>query len=191
MPKNRYPKDRFDDVPSAGRVGAHRAENPRMRAGAVLLWSAVATIILIVLGIFGSLLLSGRIELFPAGAEPVPTATTPAVEPVVDTAYQVLILNATDAAGLATQTKDAVVAAGWAADDVLASEAGSTDFPETTVYYVAPEDEAAAAGLADVIGGARTEQSDAYPSADPERSQLTIVLGVDRTGGGEPAPDAP
>ena len=49
-----YDPDRFDDVPdSLGRVGAHRAENPRMRAGAVLLWSAVATIILIVLGIFG------------------------------------------------------------------------------------------------------------------------------------------
>ena len=55
-----------------------------------------------------------------------------------------MILNATPEDGLATQMKDVVVAAGWPIDNVLASEAGSDDFPETTVYYLAPEDEAAA-----------------------------------------------
>ena len=65
---------------------------------------------------------------------------------------------------------------------MLASEAGSTDFPETTVYYYLPTDEAAAAGLAEVIGGAKLEQSDVYqPADDPEARQLTVVIGLDRT----------
>lgn len=145
----------------------------------MLLWAVAATIVLIVIGIFGTLLASGRIELFPA-PEPVvtPQAT---VTPVIDTTFEVVILNATPQDGLATQMKDVVVAAGWPIDSVLASEAGSDDFPETTVYYLAPEDEAAAAGLAGVIGGAKIAQSDIYQPADPETRQLTIVIGLDRT----------
>lgn len=181
MPRTTYPRDRFDDLPAeAGRVGAHRAENPRMRGGVVFLWAALATVVLIVLGIFGSLLVSGRIELFPT---PTPTPTpTPEVSPVVDTGFDVLILNATPEEGLAVQLKDVVVAAGWVADAVDAGSAGSQDFQTTTIYYARPEDEAAAKGLAGVIGGARTELSEAYqPADDPDLRQLTIVIGLDRT----------
>ena len=43
MPKTSPTKDRFDDLPAdRGRVGAHRAENPRIRGGLVLLWSVIA-----------------------------------------------------------------------------------------------------------------------------------------------------
>jgi hypothetical protein len=179
VPKTSFPRDRFDDLPDAARVGAHRAENPRMRAWLVLLWAVVATIVLITIGIFGTLIASGRIELFPA---PVPVATPQAtVEPVVDTTYDVVILNATPEEGLATQLKDVLVEAGWPTDNVTAGEAGSQDFPETTVFYLAPEDEAAAAGLAGVIGGAKIAQSDVYQPADAESKQLTIVIGLDRT----------
>ncbi|GAA1994817.1 hypothetical protein GCM10009777_33310 [Microbacterium pumilum] len=160
-----------------------------MRAWVVLLWAAVATIVLVVLGIFGTLLASGRIELFPT---PQPTVTpVPTVEPVVDTSYEVVILNATPQDGLATQMKDVVVAAGWPIDNVLASEAGSDDFPETTVYYLAPEDQAAAAGLAGVIGGALVVQSDTYQPADPAVPQLTVVIGLDRTAAGATPTPAP
>ncbi|WP_141932055.1 LytR C-terminal domain-containing protein [Microbacterium sp. SLBN-146] len=188
MPRSTFPRDRFDDIPAeVGRVGAHRTENPRMRGGVVFLWAAIATIILVAVGIFGTLLVSGRIELFPT---PAPTVTPPpVVEPVVDTTYDVLILNATPESGLATQTKDAVVAAGWAADRVQAGDAGSDDFPTTTVFYVSAEDEAAALGLAEVIGGAEVEQSDAYQlSDDPAVKQLAIVIGLDRTAN-PPAPE--
>jgi hypothetical protein len=181
VPKTTYPRDRFDDLPAdAGRVGAHRAENPRMRGWVVLLWAVLATIVLIAVGIFATLLVSGRVVLFPT---PEPTvAPLPIVTPVVDPTFEVLVLNATPEQGLATQMKDVVVAAGWAEDTVLASEAGSTDFPQTTIYYFRPEDEAAAAGLAQVIGGAELEQSDVYqPVDDPEAKQLTIVIGLDRT----------
>ncbi|MCR2810694.1 MULTISPECIES: LytR C-terminal domain-containing protein [unclassified Microbacterium] len=191
MPRTTFPRDRFDDLPAdAGRVGAHRAENPRMRGWVVLFWAVLATVVLIAVGIFGTLLVSGRVVLFPT---PEPTvAPLPIVTPVVDTTFDVLVLNATPESGLATQTKDVVVAAGWAEDTVLASEAGSTDFAETTIYYYLPEDEAAAAGLAEVIGGARIEQSDVYqPAEDPEARQLTIVIGLDRTSTPPDATPAP
>ncbi|GAA1138921.1 hypothetical protein GCM10009651_23660 [Microbacterium natoriense] len=68
-------RDRFDDVPhSAGRVGAHRAEAPGMNGWVVLLWSFVAALVLIIAGIFGSLVVMGRITLFP---EAVPSSTPP------------------------------------------------------------------------------------------------------------------
>ena len=183
MPTTSFPRDRFDDVPDTDRVGAHRAENPRMRGWVVLLWAALATVVLIAVGIFGTLIASGRIELAPT---PVPTVEPmPEVTPVVDTAYAVIILNATPESGLATQMKDVVVAAGWADDAVTAGEAGSQDFPTTTVFYSTAADEAAAAGLAEVIGGAVIEQSDAYPSTSPDTPQLTVVIGLDRTAAGQ------
>lgn len=151
-----------------------------MRGWVVLLWAILATVVLVAVGIFGTLLVSGRVVLFPT---PTPTATPlPVVTPVVDPSYAVLILNATPELGLATKMKDVVVAAGWAEDTVSAGEAGSTDFAETTVYYYLPADEAAAAGLAGVIGGAKIAQSDVYqPVDDPEAKQLAIVIGLDRT----------
>ncbi len=187
MPKTSYPRDRFDDLPDADRVGAHRAENPRLRGWVVLLWAALATIVLIAVGIFGTLLASGRIEIFPT---PVPTVAPSAqVTPVVDTSYQVVILNATPEQGLATQMKDVVVAAGWPDGSVLPSDASADDFPETTVYYLAAEDQAAAAGLAGVIGGARVEQSEVYQPASADTKQLTVVIGLDRTAAGQsPSP---
>jgi hypothetical protein len=160
-----------------------------MRAWLVLLWAAVATIVLIVVGIFGTLIASGRIELF---VQPDPIVSPQAtVEPVVDLTYDVVVLNATPEEGLATQLKDVLVTAGWATDSVTAGEAGSQDFPVTTVYYLAPEDEAAAAGLAGVIGGARIAQSDVYQPADPESKQLTIVIGLDRTASATTATPTP
>ncbi len=191
MPKTTYPRDRFDDLPAdVGRVGAHRAEQPRLRGWIVLLWAALATIVLVGLGIFGTLIVSGRVTLFPTAA---PTIAPPAVvEPVVDTSYEVLILNATPEGGLATQLKDVVVGAGWLPDAVHPSEAGSNDFPSTTVFYAHPDDEAAALGLAQVIGGAEVALSDVYqPLDDPAAKQLTIVIGLDRTAAGaSPEPPA-
>lgn len=187
MPTTDLPRDRFDDVPETDRVGAHRAENPRMRGWVVLLWAALATIVLIVIGIFGTLIASGRIELAPAPTQTVTPA--PEVAPEVDTTYDVMILNATPEEGLATQLRDVVVAAGWADEKVTAGEAGSQDFPTTTVFYVDPADEAAAAGLAEVIGGAAIEESPAYPPTSPDAPQLTVVIGLDRTAAGQsPAP---
>jgi hypothetical protein len=193
VPRTTFPRDRFDDVTeTSGRVGAHRAENPRMRGGIVFLWAAVTTVVLVVVGIFGTLVVSGRIVLFP---EPVATPTTaPQLEPVIDPTYPVLVLNATGEAGLATQTRDAVVAAGWPDSSVIASDAQSP-FEVTTVYYVNEADEAAALGLADVIGGAQIEQNEQYAQFYPAEVEgdasrvLTVVLGTDRVA--PPAEETP
>lgn len=166
-----------------------------MRAGVVTLWAVVVTIVLIAAGIFGSLVLSGRIVLVPS-ATPTPSPT-PEVTPVVDMSFSVLVLNATPETGLATTMKDELIAKGWNSDLVNASSASATDFRQTTVYYAFPGDEAAAKGLAELIGGAEVAQSDLYQPVDDagttdvdesQAKQLTIVIGLDRTAAGAPSP---
>lgn len=151
-----------------------------MNGWVVLLWSFVAALVLIIAGIFGSLAVMGRVSLFPdAGSGAAPT---PAQTGVVDTSMTVMILNATAEDGLDAQMQDDLVASGWAAEDVFASPSDSEDFPATTVYYVAEEDELAALGLAEIIGGARVQQDDFYaPLNETGEKQLTVVIGVDRS----------
>lgn len=184
-----FPKDRFDDLPAeTARVGAHRAEQPRLRPGLILLWSAIATVVLVVGGVFGTMLMTGRINLTP-GPESVAVGPGP-VAPVVDPTYPVLVLNATPQRGLAAQIREIILEAGWATDAVVDGDAGTEDFAVTTVYYPNEGDEAAARGLADVIGGAEVALSTSYqPADDPATAdvdesatpQLVVVLGLDHT----------
>lgn len=166
-----------------------------MRGWVVFLWAAVATVVLVAVGIFATLIASGRVTLFPT-PEPEPTPVVTA-EPVTDTSYPVIVLNATPVEGLATTVKDELVAAGWSADTVTAGQAGSQDFPTTTVYYAFPDDEGAARGLAGVIGGADVAQTDRYQPVDDaatpdedesQAKQLAVVIGLDRVT--TPAPSA-
>lgn len=151
-----------------------------MNGWIVLLWSFVAALILIVVGIFVALVLMGRIELFPA-AEPT-IAPTPEVTGVVDTSYSVRVMNTTAEENLAVQMRDAIINSGWPAESVIYGDADSQDFADTTVYYVAEADELAAIGLADVIGGAEVVQDDFYADPnDPEQKLLVAVIGADRS----------
>lgn len=187
MARSTFPRDRFDDLPSeSGRVGAHRAENPRLRGWLVFLWAAVLTLVLVIAGIFGTLVASGRVSLGPDPiAAPTPTPTTAAV---VDTSFSVVVLNGTGDEGLATQVRDQIVAAGWSGESVVTGDSNTTDFAATTVYYVRAEDESAALGLAQTIGGAEIAQDDfLQPADDPGTTddesqirQLVVVIGLDR-----------
>ncbi|UJP10447.1 LytR C-terminal domain-containing protein [Microbacterium sp. KUDC0406] len=182
--------DRFDDVPHAtGRVGAHRAEAPGMNGWVVLLWSAAAVLVLVVLGIFGSLLAMGRIS-FGGDTPPSQVATAaPEETGVVDTSYAVLILNATSDGSLDGQVRDQLIKAGWDGTSISSSDASTSDFPTTTVYYVEDADEAAAIGLAGAIGGAEVQKSDVYKDLnDSGGKQLTVVIGTDRS---TKAPETP
>ncbi|HAQ59760.1 MAG TPA: hypothetical protein DCR63_04885 [Microbacterium sp.] len=183
------PSDRFDDISaSPGRVGAHRAENPRVLAWTTLLWASVATIVLIVVGIFASLVFQGQIVLFPA---PAPTVSaSPAAPAVVDTSFTVLVLNGTPEEGQATLVKDELLANGWAEDNVLAGNAGDRAFPLTTVYYAEAEAEGAARGLAGLIGASEVVLDPEYPLPGTPATQLTVVLGMDRVEA-DPAVDPP
>lgn len=174
MPNETYPRDRFDDVPGQrDRVGAHRAENPRLRVGVALLWAGVSAVVLFCVGVVTFLALSQQQPDVAAGPDPVPS-----VEAVVDPSYEVLILNGTASQGIEQRAKEELVDAGWSDADVSASASSATDIPETVVYYAAPEHEAAAAGVAEALGGGRLEESDAY--ADPASKVVTVVLGLDR-----------
>jgi LytR cell envelope-related transcriptional attenuator len=175
-------------------VGAHRSQNPRLWTLAGLLWALLAIVVLAAVGIFGSLVLSGRITPFPITS---PTLSpTPVVSPVLDTSYSLVVLNATGEQGLGTAMAEVIVAAGWSPETVEASTASVTDFAETTVYYALPSDEAAARGLADVIGGAKVAQDDIYqlpddpntPDDESQSKQLTVVIGLDRTTAGSSTP---
>lgn len=180
-----FPRDRFDDLPAdRRRVGAHRAEQPRLRGGLILLWSVVAVVVIVSVGIVATLSVTGR--LGGIGAEP--TATSQVVAPAVDTSYPVLVLNATDESGLGETVRQQLLEAGWAESYVEASNASANDFPTTTVYYGAEADEAAARGLADVIGGADVELDDTYQvvtepseeSGDADApTQLVVIVGLD------------
>jgi len=174
-------RDRFDVIPHAqGRVGAHRAENPGMRGWFVLLWAAVATAVLIAVGIFAAMLAMGRIS-FDGGA-PVPTAspTATVAAPTLDTSYAVLVLNATGVNGLAASTRDTIVNAGFAGGSVAASDADTQDFPATTVYYKTEADKPAAQALAAFIGATKVALSDRYgDDVVTGQKQLTVVLGLD------------
>ncbi|MGM7679576.1 LytR C-terminal domain-containing protein [Microbacterium sp. A94] len=184
-------KDRFDDVPrSSGRVGAHRAEAPGMNGWVVLLWSLVAALVIIVVGIFVALVMMGRIALFPDADTPGPSA--PEVQGVVDTTYSVIVLNATSEEGLDVQLRDTLLNAGWTADGVTTGLAESPEFADTTIYYASTADELAAIGLADLIGGAQVEQSDFYADPnDPEQKQLVVVIGLDRTAAAPESAETP
>ena len=173
------PRDRFDDITaSPDRRGAHRAENPRVRGWTTFVWALAATAVLVVVGIFGSMIWQGKIVLFPT---PAPTvAVIPTAEPVVDTSYTVLVLNGTPEEGQATLAKDELVANGWPEGNVLAGNAGERAFPLTTVYYAAPEAEGAARGLAGVIGATEVVLDPEYPLPGTPVTQLTVVLGLDR-----------
>jgi hypothetical protein len=150
-----------------------------MNGWVVLLWSFVAALVLIIAGIFGSLVVMGRISLFPEGA---PSAVpTPEETGIVDTTISVLILNGTPDEGLDTQMRDTLINNGWTAESVLAGDSSSQDFEATTVFYVNADDELAAMGLADVLGGAAVQQSDYYSGqTEAGEKQFTVVIGLDR-----------
>lgn len=156
----------------------------------VLLWSAAVALVLIVCGIFVSLVMMDRISLF-GGDEPAPTQTGAGVVAEVDTSYRVLILNATPEEGLVAETREKLLAEGWSTDDVFGSDGASQEFSKTTVFYVSDDDEGAALGLAELLG-AEVQKSDFYAALnDTEEPQLTVVIGLDRVDSKAPATESP
>lgn len=159
----------------------------------MFLWAALTTVVLIIVGIFGVLVASGRISL---GSEPAPTPTVEETTPaVIDTSYSVVVLNGTADEGLAGNLRDRIVELGWPGDAVQTGDSDTTDFETTTVYYRGPGDQQAAQGLADAIGGAQIAEDDfLQPTDDPNtpddesaEKRLVVVIGLDRAAG-QPTP---
>ena len=187
----RFPADRFDRPPAdLQRVGAHRAPGRRGRGWIVFAWSALATGVLVGLGVLGMFVINDRVSfdgvLSSDNADsgstgtPAPAASdTPAPvvppEPTIDPAVNVVILNGTDVTGLAGTAGDALVAEGWTVGS--RSNADATDVATSTVYYTDAAQEGAALGLAQSLGGVAIALSDQFKVEGDNR--MTVVLGAD------------
>jgi hypothetical protein len=164
-----YPRDRFDRAPETlARVGAHRAPRRPGRGWFTFGWAALATLVLIGLGVLGLTQIDQQVADTGAAAAPV---VTPTVDPRID----VVLLNATTTSGLAAGARAAVTAKGWHV--VSTANANSTSVATTTVYYTTASQAGAAAGLAKSLGVTRTTLSAHF--AVKGQSRLTVVLGKD------------
>ncbi|MCS5721075.1 LytR C-terminal domain-containing protein [Herbiconiux sp. CPCC 203407] len=184
-----FPEDSFDRLPAhRERVGAHRGPAPRGRGWMVLAWAALATVLLVGGGITYLAVINDNIQFTDSNSQaatpaPEETAAPEPVAPITDGTLAVTILNGTENVGLAGRVGEAAAAGGW--NVATQANASTTDFATTTVYYEDPANEAAALGLAQLLGGAAIELSSNFPGA-----ALTAVLGTDYAGPGLEAPVA-
>lgn len=183
-----FPRDRFDETPDQlGRVGAHRADRSRRGVWVATAWAALASGVLVVVGIYLLSLITDRVTFEIPGlgtAEPMPTPTetpsaAPTVEPITDPAlaelpagFTITVLNGTAVDGLGGTARDLLTAPGWPVGTVTA--AAQTDIENTVVFYSDPALEGVAAGMVALLGVGTFEQSDAFPGAP-----ITIVVGAD------------
>ena len=178
----KYPRDRFDDIPGdLHRVGAHRAPRPKSRRWIAVGWAALATVVLIGAGIFGLSLVSGSISFEGSpntgtgtGTPTVSPTPTPTVVPTVNPALTVNILNGTSTEGLGKEVGDTLAQAGWKVGAV--ANADRTDLADTIVYYSDPANEAAALGAAQSLPGATIQETQDFAETGAD---LTVVIGTD------------
>lgn len=180
-----FPSDRFDAVPAElGRVGAHRAPARRGRGWIIVAWCALATGMLVGVGLLALGVIDRGLDLgtpppVVAGpsAEPEPEIT-PVTDPTtvqLPEGFTITVLNGAGIPGLGQGRADVLTAAGWPVGAV--TNAAADDVETTTVYYSNPADEGIALGMVELLGVGEIELSDAFPGAP-----VTIVVGADAAG---------
>ncbi|OUE22219.1 hypothetical protein BFL34_00261 [Clavibacter michiganensis] len=180
--------DRFDEVPGdLSRVGAHRAPRPRHHRVRAFAWAALATGLLVGLGVVGLFVIDNRVsftDIIPSGGaseEAAAPTEEPTVAPTTVPGMVVTVLNGTRTSGLSARAATALQTKGWAIGSRL--NASSTDIATTTVYYYDAADEGAARGLVAELGVGDVAQSEQFrPAAGTsaaQASKLTAVLGAD------------
>lgn len=197
----RFPRDRFDDVSDGPRVGAHRGARRRGRGWIAFAWGALATGVLVLVGVLVLALLNGSYS-FPgsttssrpsssASATTTPSArpsgsSSPsssasasqapgAAEPSAQGTTSVVVLNGTTTTGLAARASSALTTAGWQVAST--GDAGTTGATASVVYYQLADQQAVAQGVANALGITAVQQSAAFPNAD-----VSVVLGADYGG---------
>lgn len=173
-----YPVDEFDDLTPASKKGAHRKPSGPLSQGAAIALVTVLAIVALVL-VAGTVNIIQRSSTNPekqddaaqvqesdvAGGTPTPKAkkSSKAVDaaPVKRGDFDVHVLNASNKTGAAASLKDKLEGKGWNVTDT-ANESDSSK--TTTVFYSQKDNKAAAAKLAQDIGGKPTDikQSDRY-----------------------------
>lgn len=194
----RFPRDRFDDVTDGPRVGAHRGARRRGRGWIAFAWAALATGVLVLVGVLVLALLNGSTS-FPGVASPSSTpsasasaSAAPSGEPSASSSSSasqapsaatpadqgstsVVVLNGTTTTGLAARGSTALTSAGWRVTST--GDAGTTGATGSVVYYRQADQQAVAQGIANALGITAVQQSAAFPNAD-----VSVVLGADYRG---------
>lgn len=191
----RHPRDRFDDVTDGPRVGAHRGVQRRGRGWIAFAWAALATGVLVALGVLVLALLNDSYS-FPGStsssspsasssasapastgsAQPSATPSAPAAATAADQgSTSLVVLNGTSTSGLAAKASAALTTAGWKVAQT--GDAGTTGTTATIVYYQQESQAAVAQGIAKALGTTAVQRSAAFPNAD-----VSVVLGADYAG---------
>lgn len=175
-----FPSDRFDIHPaSAGRVGAHRRAQPKNRGFVTFAWAALATGILVGLGVVWILVINDRVSFDNpfggSGTSGESSIVDQAVEPTIDPSASIIILNGTETDGLAGQVGNTLSAAGWTVGSTGTN--ATPDVTTTTIYYDNPAQEGAARGLSEALGGVPIELSQAFYVEGLNR--IGILIGAD------------
>jgi hypothetical protein len=199
----RFPRDRFDDVADGPRVGAHRGLPRRGRGWIAFAWAALATGVLVGIGVLVINVLNGTDDFHSSTASSSASAGSssagssasssssgsgsgsgsgssssalPTAAPSAQTSSTTLVvLNGTTTAGLAATGTSTLDAAGWnVSSDGNASTTGATT---TIVYYQEDSQAALARGIAKTLGVGTVQKSSAFPN-----SSITVVLGSDYAG---------
>jgi hypothetical protein len=179
-----YQKDRFDSVPDdLLRTGAHRGPARKGRGWIGFAWAALATGVLVLAGLFGLSVITGKLSIdlpflaASASPTPTPTPTSTIAEAKIDPAVPITILNGTSTAGLANLVGDTLVKEGWGgASSTVGSRANAAtrDITKTVIYYNDPSHEGAARALLVSLKVGSIALSKVYPD-----SPITVVLGSD------------
>ncbi len=186
-----YTPDRFDRIPDdLARVGAHRGPKVRGRGWIAFAWAALATGLLVVLGLFALSRFDPRFTIeFPfAGGGPQAGQTagpgeaevTPITDPgSVDPALGVTIsvFNGGPFDDVQDEVGTQLTDAGWTVAGT--ANASEREEPETVVYYRSSEYEGVALGMVETLGVGSIRLSESFPGAP-----VTIVLGEDYPPGG-------
>ena len=175
-----YPEDRFDRVQHSGRVGAHRVTARPRYIWQYLIAGLLGFAVLTTVGILAvqSVGGSGRLPLASPGGTS--GSAEPRVEAELDPEATIAILNGTPTENLAAALDQIVTEEQWGKIQFSGS-AATTDVTISAVFYSDPDDESAAAGLAEKLGGVSTYTSDDYESYDV---RLVVLIGADYKGPG-------
>jgi hypothetical protein len=181
-----FPSDQFDVLPDdLLRVGAHRGPAPKGRGWIAFAWAALATGVLVAVGLFFIALSDGSFpfasdtassEATTAPTETTEPTATPVTDPstVVDRNITVTVLNGTAVEGLQGDASTVLETAGWTVGSQATSSA--TDLTETVIYYSDAVNEDVARGIAQALGVGTVNLSDAFVGAP-----VTVVVGTDFT----------
>ena len=178
--------DQFDTLPeNIDRVGAHRGPKVKGRGWVTFAWAVLATVILVVGGLFVLSIFDNSIKFGLGGgtaASPTPTGTpTPVITPIEDPTtiaarkITVTVLNGTAVAGLQNKAAAKLTAKGW--NVIATANSTATNIKTSTVYYAAAADKDVAEGIQILLGAHDVQFSNAFLG-----SPITVVVGSDFTG---------